>query len=57
MPGFSSEAELIDHVERRLADKFAHIPSEHVSAVVAQARARFADSPVREFVPLLVLQP
>jgi hypothetical protein len=54
VPGFSSEAALIDEVERRLVGKFAHLPHDQISDAVKQAHSRFSRSRVRDFVPLLV---
>jgi hypothetical protein len=48
------ERELIDGVERRLAEKYAAFPVDHVSAVVRHAYAQFQSSRVRDFIPLLV---
>lgn len=45
---------MIDEVRQRLAHKFAHLEAVQVSAVVDQALARFEESSVRDFVPLLV---
>jgi hypothetical protein len=44
----------IDAVERRLAQKFADLPHDHVAGVVQHAHARFNQSTVRDYVPLLV---
>jgi hypothetical protein len=44
----------IDAVQRRLALKYAELPDDHVAAVVQRAYARFNQSSLREFVPLLV---
>lgn len=44
----------IDAVERRLAQKFAELPHDHVAAVVQCVYARFNQSKLRDFVPLLV---
>jgi hypothetical protein len=49
-----AERELIDGVERRLAEKYAAFPVDHVSAVVRHAYAQFQSSRVRDFIPLLV---
>lgn len=49
-----TERELIDDVQKRLADRFAQLPAERVSAAVDQAQARFAQSTIRDFIPLLV---
>jgi hypothetical protein len=54
VPGFSSEAALIGEVQSRLVHKFAHVPQDQVSAAVTNAHARFAQSKVRDFIPLLV---
>ena len=45
---------LISEVQARLVTKFAELPPQQVSRAVAEAHARFAQSPVRDFVPLLV---
>jgi len=44
----------IDAVQRRLAQKYAELPHDHVAAVVQQVNARFNKSTVRDYVPLLV---
>lgn len=49
-----TEREQIDAVQKRLADRFAQLPAERVSAAVDQAQARFAQSTIRDFIPLLV---
>jgi hypothetical protein len=54
MPGFSSEAALIDEVRERLLRRFSRVPQDEITASVAQAHARFTHSRVRDFVPLLV---
>jgi hypothetical protein len=54
MPGFNSEAALVDEVQQRLVRKFSHVPKDQISTTVAQAHARFEDSRIRDFVPLLV---
>jgi hypothetical protein len=54
MPGFSSEAALIDEVQQRLVRKFSHVPKDQISTTVAHAHARFEHSRVRDFIPLLV---
>ena len=54
MPGFSSEAALIDEVHQRLVHKFSHVPIDQISATVANAHARFEHGRVRHFIPLLV---
>jgi hypothetical protein len=44
----------IDAVEHRLAQKYAALPHDHVVGVVQHVYARFHQSKLREFVPLLV---
>ena len=44
----------IDAVRRRLAQKYAELPHDHVAAVVQHAYARFSQSVLRDFIPLLV---
>jgi CRISPR/Cas system-associated exonuclease Cas4 (RecB family) len=41
-------------VERRLAQKYAQLPPDHVAVVVQHAYERFSQSTVRDFIPLLV---
>jgi hypothetical protein len=49
-----SEDSLIEDVERRMVDRYDDLTAAEVIAMVRQARSRFADSRVRDFVPLLV---
>jgi hypothetical protein len=44
----------IDAVEHRLAQKYSEVPHDRVSAVVQRVYARFTQSTVRDYVPLLV---
>jgi hypothetical protein len=44
----------IDAVERRLAHNYAQLPHDHVAAVIQCVYARFNQSTVRDYVPLLV---
>jgi hypothetical protein len=44
----------IDAVERRLAQKYAELSHDHVAGVVRHVYARFNQSKLRDFVPLLV---
>lgn len=48
------ERALIDAVERRLVQKYAAVPPDHVAAVVQDAYTQFQQSTVRDFIPLLV---
>jgi hypothetical protein len=45
---------LLVDVERRLADKYAALPPDHIAAVVRNAYAPFRRSRVRGFLSLLV---
>jgi hypothetical protein len=49
-----SEEALISEVQARLVTKFAEFPPDRVARAVAEAHARFEQSRVRNFVPLLV---
>lgn len=49
-----TEDSLIQDVERRMVDRYGDVPAVEVIAMVRQAHSRFADSRVRDFVPLLV---
>ncbi|HEY2447568.1 MAG TPA: hypothetical protein VGI49_01910 [Mycobacterium sp.] len=48
------ERAVIYDVERRLLEKYAALPADHVTAVVRHAYAQFRSSRVRDFIPLLV---
>ena len=50
----TNETHLIAHVEQRLTSKYSQFPLEEISTIVQSEVARFAHSPIREFVPLLV---
>jgi len=50
----ASEQLALAQLRERLASKYADVPSGLVSAAVHAAHARFAESPIRDFVPLLV---
>ena len=49
-----SEDMKIADVERRLAGSYAQFPADEVSTIVQSARQKFAESPIRDFVPLFV---
>ena len=53
VPGIGEEV-LIDEVQQRLAQKYAHLSPGDVSAAVEAALIRFERSSIRDFVPLLV---
>jgi hypothetical protein len=44
----------IDAVQRRLAQKYAELPHDHVAAVVQHVYERFNQNTLRDFIPLLV---
>lgn len=44
MPGFSSEAALIDEVRERLVRKFSHVPKDQISTTVAPRKVDDADA-------------
>jgi hypothetical protein len=44
----------IEAVEHRLAQKYSEVPHDRVAAVVQRVYARFTQSKVRDYVPLLV---
>ena len=49
-----SEQTMVEGVERRLANHYADVPAERISAIVRGAYAQFEQSPIRDFVPLFV---
>ena len=53
VPAIGEEA-LIDEVQQRLIQKYAHLTPSDVSAAVEEALIRFERSSIRDFVPLLV---
>ena len=44
----------IDAIEHRLAQKYLELPHDHVAGVVQHVYARFNQSKLRDYVPLLV---
>ncbi|MGC2377509.1 MAG: hypothetical protein WA622_10200 [Mycobacterium sp.] len=44
----------VDAVQRRLTEKYTELPHDDVAAVVQHVHARFNQSTVRDYVPLLV---
>lgn len=49
-----SEQAAMAQVEERLTSKYADLPPDRVSMAIQQAHARFEQSKIRDFVPLLV---
>lgn len=48
------ERALMDDVEQRLIRRYGHLPLSEIARAVHRAHERFTDSPIRDFVPLLV---
>lgn len=48
------EASDIAEVTRRLTTRFPDLPTARVQAAVDDAHRRFADAPIRDFVPVFV---
>jgi len=49
-----TEEQVFTEIETRLTAKFADLPQARVTTVIDVARRQFADSTIRDFVPLLV---
>ena len=49
-----TEVQVFSEIETRLTAKFADLPPARVTTVIDGARQQFADSTIRDFVPLLV---
>ncbi|MDX1876479.1 hypothetical protein SBE55_01480 [Mycolicibacterium sp. 141076] len=49
-----TEEQVFTEIETRLTAKFADLPPARVTTVIDVARRQFADSTIRDFVPLLV---
>lgn len=49
-----TEEQVFTEIETRLTAKFADLPPARVTTVIDGARRQFADSTIRDFVPLLV---
>jgi hypothetical protein len=52
--GEISETLMIAEVERRLISTYTDLPQDRVSSALQSAHAHFEESPIRDFVPLLV---
>ena len=50
----NDEKRAIVRLIERLVMRFPHLPGEVIEHVVTAAHHRFADAPIRDFVPLLV---
>ncbi|WP_260765123.1 three-helix bundle dimerization domain-containing protein [Mycobacterium sp. SMC-4] len=49
-----TEQQIIEDLARRLADVHTRVEPTEVIRVVMEAHARFADRPIRDFIPLFV---
>lgn len=49
-----SEQAALAKLEERLTSRFAGVPPDRIASVIDAAHARFKQSPIRDFVPLLV---
>lgn len=49
-----TEQDLLNEIEERLVDVYAEVSPQQVYTTVGQAHAVFEESPIRDFVPLLV---
>lgn len=49
-----NETDAIDHVVGRLGQQFPQLPAEEIERTVHDKYESFADSPIRDFVPVLV---
>lgn len=49
-----TEQTLLAEIGRRLTQEFPGVAPEVVDAAIRQAHARFANSPIRDFIPLFV---
>jgi hypothetical protein len=49
-----NEQELLSEIEERLVDVYTELKPEQVYATIGQVHADFDDSPIRDFIPLLV---
>jgi hypothetical protein len=50
----SSEQQDIERAVQNLSAQFPQIPRSHIDHVVAEVRAEYADSRIRDFVPLFI---
>jgi len=50
----SSEQQIIDDLTSRLMDAYAQIEPAKILSIVSREYARFAGSPIRDFIPLFV---
>ncbi|WP_131813421.1 three-helix bundle dimerization domain-containing protein [Mycobacterium kubicae] len=48
------EEQKMADVERRLTKSYGHLSADLVTAAVQDARMRYQDSPIRDYLPLLV---
>lgn len=49
-----SEQAALDQLVERLSSTYAELPADRIESAMRSAQARFEDSKIRDFVPLLV---
>jgi len=49
-----SEQQIIDELASRLMDAYAQVEPTKILSIVSREYARFAGSPIRDFIPLFV---
>ncbi|VEG43930.1 Uncharacterised protein [Mycolicibacterium flavescens] len=49
-----NEQQILDQIAARLAGSYPSVPADAVTSLVREQHARFADRPIRDFIPLFV---
>ncbi|MGV0605060.1 three-helix bundle dimerization domain-containing protein [Mycolicibacterium sp. XJ1904] len=49
-----NEQQILDQIADRLAGSYPSVPADAVTCLVREQYARFADRPIRDFIPLFV---
>ena len=49
-----TERMALDHIAERMADQFPELPAETIARAIQGRYVEFAESPIRDFVPVLV---
>ncbi|MGV0787594.1 hypothetical protein ABQF33_11795 [Mycolicibacterium sp. XJ2] len=49
-----NEQQILDQIADRLAGSYPSVPADAVTSLVREQYARFADRPIRDFIPLFV---
>lgn len=50
----SDEDIAVAHAAERLAERYPHVPREHIDELVEKHHEEFEGAPVRDFVPVLI---